>query len=47
MTSELIFSVPRVHCGHCRTAITEEVRQVEGVESVNVDLDTKRVLGRW
>lgn len=37
------YSVPAVHCGHCRMAITEEVTQVEGVQSVDVDLDAKVV----
>ena len=37
------YSVPGVSCGHCRTAITEEVSKVDGVESVDVDLDAKRV----
>jgi copper chaperone CopZ len=34
---------PGVSCGHCRAAITQEVTQVPGVESDDVDLDAKRV----
>jgi copper chaperone CopZ len=30
-------------CDHCRVAITDEVTQVAGVESVDVDLDSKLV----
>ena len=30
-------------CEHCRVAVTEEVTQVAGVASVDVDLDTKLV----
>ena len=30
-------------CEHCRVAVTEEVTQVAGVASVEVDLDTKLV----
>jgi copper chaperone len=41
--SELNYSVPGVSCQHCVGAVTEEVEQVPGVESVVVDLDIKRV----
>ena len=37
------YTVPGMHCGHCKAAVTEEVSAVPGVESVVVDLDTKRV----
>jgi copper chaperone len=37
------YSVPGVHCAHCRAAITEEVVALPGVESVDVDLEAKRV----
>ena len=39
----LTFSVPDVSCGHCRMAITNEVAPLPGVESVEVDLDSKTV----
>jgi len=42
-TESLVYDVPGITCEHCRTAITEEVRMVEGVESVVVDLELKRV----
>jgi copper chaperone len=41
--NELNYSVPGVSCGHCVDAVTGEVEQVAGVESVVVDLDSKRV----
>jgi copper chaperone len=41
--SELGYSVPGVSCEHCVGAVTGEVEQVEGVESVVVDLESKRV----
>jgi len=44
MTSTLTYTVPGVHCGHCKIAITEEASQVDGVESVEVDLDAKLVV---
>ena len=40
------YSVPGMHCGHCRTAVTEELQGVPGVDSVEVDLDTKLVAVR-
>ena len=43
MTDTLTYSVPGVSCGHCRAAIAEEVSQVAGVESVDVDLEAKVV----
>ena len=42
-TTELVFSVPGVSCGHCRTAISEEVATVAGVVDVDVDVAAKRV----
>ena len=41
--TELIYRVDGMSCSHCRAAITGEVMQVAGVESVAVDLDTKLV----
>lgn len=38
------YTVPGMHCAHCEAAVTEEVTAVEGVESVAVDLDSKRVV---
>lgn len=43
MSETITYSVPDVHCAHCEKAITEEVSAVEGVESVAVDLEAKRV----
>jgi copper ion binding protein len=41
--STLTYSVPGVSCEHCQRAIEGEVSQVDGVESVDVDLDAKTV----
>lgn len=43
MSETKIYSVPGMHCGHCKTAVTEELEAVAGVELVDVDLDTKLV----
>ena len=32
-----------MHCDHCRVAVEGELRQVGGVDSVHVDLETKLV----
>ena len=37
-------SVPGLHCGHCAAADTRELESVAGVEAVDVDLDSKRVM---
>jgi copper chaperone CopZ len=39
----LLYSVPGISCGHCRTAITGEVSRVAGVSAVDVDLEAKVV----
>jgi len=40
------YVVPGMECGHCEAAVTEEVTAVPGVESVAVELDSKRVVVR-
>lgn len=41
--TDITYRVPGMSCGHCRAAITAEVTAVAGVDSVEVDLDTKLV----
>ena len=43
MSDTVTYSVPAIHCAHCATSIREEISEVEGVEDVAVDLDTKVV----
>jgi copper chaperone CopZ len=43
---EAAFIVPGMHCAHCERAVGEGLRQVEGVESVDVALETKLVTVR-
>ena len=40
------YSVPGMHCGHCKAAVTRELEAVAGVEGVDVDLESKLVTGR-
>jgi len=41
--TEATYTVPDMSCGHCKQAIRSELQEVAGVESVDVDLDTKLV----
>jgi copper chaperone len=43
MSDTITYTVPGVHCAHCRMSIVEEVSEVAGVDSVNVDLERKVV----
>jgi copper chaperone len=43
MTNTKTYSVPSIHCGHCKDAVTREVEAVEGVQSVDVNLEGKLV----
>jgi copper ion binding protein len=38
--STATFTVTGMTCGHCVSAVTEEVSQVEGVTAVDVDLES-------
>jgi len=38
--STATFTVTGMTCGHCLSAVTEEVSQVPGVTAVDVDLDS-------
>ena len=43
MSETVTYTVPALHCGHCKASVTEELSALEGVEAVDVDLDTKLV----
>ena len=43
MSDTLTYSVPAIHCAHCAMSIREEVGEVDGVDDVAVDVDTKVV----
>ncbi|CAB5060844.1 MAG: hypothetical protein F2934_04980 [Actinobacteria bacterium] len=42
--SEVRFLVPGMTCGHCVNAVSTELSGVPGVETVEVDLETKTVV---
>jgi copper chaperone len=37
------YSVPAIHCGHCKRAVEDELAAVRGVHSIEADLETKVV----
>jgi len=41
--SERVFTVRGMTCGHCVASVTDEVRKLEGVRTVNVDLASGQV----
>jgi copper chaperone len=44
--SDITYTVPGMSCGHCEQAVRSELREVTGVEAVEVDLVTKLVTVR-
>ena len=41
--STVTYNVPDISCEHCKESIEEEVSQVQGVASVEVDVPAKTV----
>jgi copper chaperone len=44
MSETASYRVPGIHCAHCQAAITDQLTALDGVDSAEVDLDTKIVL---
>jgi copper chaperone CopZ len=44
MRDRVTYSVLGMSCGHCRQAVADGLTAVEGVESVDVDLESKLVV---
>ncbi len=44
MAQTLKYTVTGMSCAHCKAAVSEEVLAVAGVESVDIDLDSKLVV---
>ena len=38
------YSIPAIHCGHCTHTIEMEVSELQGVQSVKAEIDTKKVV---
>ena len=43
MTTTTIFSVPEVHCGHCKSALEGALGPAGGIEKAEVDIAGKTV----
>ncbi len=43
MTQTALFNVPGMSCAHCTRAVSDALGAVPGVQSVEVDLETKLV----
>lgn len=43
MSDTITYNVPAIHCDHCAASIKEEVGEIEGVESVDVEVGSKVV----
>ena len=43
---ELVYRVPGMNCGNCERAIRHQLSHVEGVESVEIDLEARLVVVR-
>ena len=41
--TDITYTVPGMHCDHCQRAVNSELSGVAGVESVEINLDTKLV----
>ena len=41
------FSIPGISCGHCVNAIKTELTELEGVTSVDGNIDAKSVEVQW
>ena len=41
------FEVPAISCGHCTHTIETEVAEIEGVQKVTADIDTRQVTVEW
>jgi copper chaperone len=44
--TEITYTVRDMSCGHCEQAVSSELSAVDGVDAVDVDLDTKLVTVR-
>ena len=42
-----ILNVPDISCGHCQATITGALAPIPGVDSVGVDIPTKKVTVRY
>jgi copper ion binding protein len=41
--AQIIFTIPKISCGHCVETITQAVHPLDGVDQVSVDIQSKQV----
>jgi copper chaperone len=44
---KLTLSIPNISCGHCVMTIQRELGEIEGVTSVEGNLETKEITVEW
>jgi copper chaperone len=44
--TEITYTVPAMHCGHCTAAVEREISRLDGVAAVVANLETKQVVVR-
>jgi copper chaperone len=42
MANTITYTIPNISCGHCVHTIKSEVIELEGVQSVDANMDTKQ-----
>jgi copper chaperone len=42
MANTITYTIPNISCGHCVHTIKSEVTELEGVRSVDANMDTKQ-----
>jgi copper chaperone len=42
MTTTVTYSIPNIHCNHCVHTVTMEVSELQGVQSVVADLESRQ-----
>jgi len=45
--AEETFSIPNISCGHCTSAIQNELTDLEGVTRVDGQIEAKTVIVQW
>ena len=46
MPETITYEVPGVHCANCEAAIKQAISPIGGVDAVEVDLETRKVVVR-
>ena len=41
------FSIPNISCGHCTSAIENELKELDGITDVSGDIQAKTVTVQW